>query len=156
MSRPEPNLPRPEEASSWEEFRASSAEERAVWGPARSPTRARSQAALSVVFAVGTLVFLGGAVIAAGLGRWVLGLLAIFCGWVAVRHLPPAVRQGAFGTPRYWKMVLLGALWPVRAAGQRARTAAEQARTAAGQAAAAGPEQVRQRAMAAREGHRDS
>jgi hypothetical protein len=136
MSRPDPHSPRPGKATSWEEFRAGSAAERAAWGPSRSPTKARSQAALGVVFGFGALVFLAGAVVAAGLGMWVLIVLAVFCGWVAGRYLPTAVRQGAFGTPRYWKMVLLRAMWRARVAGQQARTTAGHARTTAGHARA--------------------
>jgi hypothetical protein len=148
MTGQDSNLARPEEAASWPEFRTRSAAGRAAWGPSRSTGKARSQGVLGVIFGVGALVFLWGATVAASLGMWVLIVLAVFCGWVCGRYLPPALRQGAFGTPRYWKIVLLGAVWRARITGQRASGAAGQARNAAGQ--------VRQRAVGAWEERRDA
>jgi hypothetical protein len=117
------DLPRPEEATSWEEFQASSAAERAVWGPSASPTAARSQLVLGLVFGFGAAVFWTGTVLAAGAGTWALLLLAALSTWMFARHFIRGLRRGALGTRRYWEVLWLSGQWRARIARDRAMTA---------------------------------
>ncbi|HEX6453224.1 MAG TPA: hypothetical protein VF060_27655 [Trebonia sp.] len=117
------DLPRPEEATSWEEFQASSAAARAVWGPSASPTEARSQLALGLVFGFGAAVFWTGTALAAGAGAWALLLLAALSTWMFARYFTRGVRRGALGTRRYWEVLWLSGQWRARIARDRAMTA---------------------------------
>lgn len=128
MTAPGQDPRRPEDATSWEEFRARSAAARAAWGPSASPTEARSQAALGLVFGFGAAVFWAGALAADGTGTWALLALAVLSTWMFARYFTRGVRRGAFGTWRYWHLVLLGGQWRARLARDQARTVAEQAR----------------------------
>lgn len=112
------DLPRPEDATSWEDFRARFAAARAVWGPAASPSQARSQAALGLVFGFGAVVFWTGAVLSAGGGMWALLAFAMFSTWMFARYFTAGARRGALGHRRYWKLVWLSVWWRARAAGK--------------------------------------
>lgn len=116
MSAPGRDLPRPEDATTWEDFRARFAAERAVCAPSASPTEARSQAALGLVFGFGAAVFWTGTVLAEGAGTWALLVFAVLSTWMFARYFTAGVRRGALGRRRYWKLVCLSALWRVRAA----------------------------------------
>src|ERR1700749_2708908 len=94
------DLLRPEDATSWEEFQARSAAERAVWGPSASPTQARSQLVLGLVFGFGAGVFWTGAVLATGVGTWALLLLAALSTWMFAQYFTRGLRRGALGTRR--------------------------------------------------------
>jgi hypothetical protein len=113
-------LPRSEDATSWEDFRVRSAAERAVWGPAASPTQARSQLALGLVFGFGAAVFWAGTVLADGAGTWALLLLAGLSTWMFTRYFTRGARRGALGTRRYWEVVWLSGQWRARIARDRA------------------------------------
>src|SRR6202012_2521480 len=76
--------PRPEDATSWPEFRARSAAVRASRGPGSSPTQARSQAALGLMSGVGAGVFLIGAILTSGPGRWTLAVETAISAWMFV------------------------------------------------------------------------
>lgn len=128
MTAPGRELPRPEDATSWEEFRARYAAERAVWGPSASPTEARSQLVLGLVFGFGAAAFWSGTVLAEGAGTWALLALAMLSTWMFVRHFTVGARRGALGNKRYWKLVWLSGQWRARVARAGARTAGEQAR----------------------------
>lgn len=75
-------------------------------GPSASPTQARSQAALGLVFGLGAVVFWVGTVVAEGAGTWALLVLALLSTWMFVRYFPQGARRGALGTRRYWETVL--------------------------------------------------
>jgi hypothetical protein len=113
------DLPRPEDATSWEEFQARSAAERAVWGPSASPTQARSQLVLGLVFGFGAGVFWTGTVLATGMGTWVLLLLAALSTWMFARYFTSGLRRGALGTRRYWEVLWLSGQWRARIARDR-------------------------------------
>ena len=115
MTGPGRNLPRPEDATTWEDFRVRFAAARAVWGPSASSSQARSQGALGLVFGFGAVVFWLGTVLAAGTGRWALLAFALFSTWMFARYFTAGARRGAFGRGRYWKLVWLS-VW------RRART----------------------------------
>lgn len=119
MTAPGQSPSRPEDASSWEEFRDRSAAERAAWGPSASPSEARSEAALGVVFGLGAVVFWAGTLIADGAGTWALLMLAVLSTWMFARYFTRGARRGAFGTRRYWELVLRGGQWRARAAKSR-------------------------------------
>jgi hypothetical protein len=147
MTAPGRDLPRPEDATSWEEFRARYAAERAVWRPSASPAEARSQLVLGLVFGFGAAAFWTGTVLAEGVGTWALLALAVLSAWMFVRHFTAGARRGALGRRRYWELVWLSGQWRARVARARAVAAGEQARS---RAVAAG-EQARSRAVAAGE-----
>jgi hypothetical protein len=128
MTAPGRDLPRPEDATSWEEFRARYAAERAVWGPSASPTEARSQLVLGVVFGFGAAAFWTGTVLAEGVGTWALLALALLSTWMFVRHFMAGARRGALGRRRYWELVWLSGRWRARVARAQATAAGEQAR----------------------------
>jgi hypothetical protein len=95
---------------------------------------------------VGAGVFLIGAILTSGPGRWTLAALTAISAWMFVRYLPAGARRGAFGTRRYWIVVLLGGWWRARMAPQQARAAGERALAATAQvrgSARAGREQQR-------------
>lgn len=106
MTAPGQNPSRKEDATSWEDFRERSAAARAAWGPSASPAEARSEAALGLVFGSGAVVFWAGALIADGAGAWALLMLAVLSTWMFARYFTRGVRRGAFGTRRYWMLVL--------------------------------------------------
>lgn len=81
---------------------------RGARGPSASPTEARSQAALGLVFGVGAAAFWAGTVIAEGAGTWALLALALLSTWMFVRYFTQGARRGALGTRRYWELVLRG------------------------------------------------
>jgi hypothetical protein len=113
------DLPRPEDATSWEEFQARSAAERAAWGPSASPTQARSQLVLGLVFGFGAGVFWTGTVLATGMGTWALLLLAVLSTWMFARYFTKGLRRGALGTRRYWEVLWLSGQWRARIARDR-------------------------------------
>lgn len=119
MTAAGPSPSRPEDATSWEEFRYRSAAERAAWGPSASPAQARSEAALGVVFGFGAAVFWAGTLIADGAGAWALLMLAVLSTWMFGRYFPRGARRGAFGTRRYWALVLQCGQWRARAVKSR-------------------------------------
>lgn len=119
------NLPRPEDAASWEEFRVRWSAERAVWGPSASPSEAKSQAVLGMVFGFGAAVFWAAAVFADGAGRWALAALAALSTWMFARYFTRGVRRGAFGRGRYWKLAWRSGHWRAKLARDRALAARE-------------------------------
>ncbi|MCL2582888.1 MAG: hypothetical protein FWE35_10565 [Streptosporangiales bacterium] len=103
MTTPGQGSSRPEEATARDVARS----------PSASPTQARSQAALGLVFGVGAVVFWAATVIAEGAGTWALLALALLSTWMFVRYFTQGARRGALGTRRYWELVLRG--WRNRA-----------------------------------------
>lgn len=96
MTAPGPRPPRPGGAPAEQEAR----------GPSSSPTEARSQAALGLLFGFGAVAFWIGALIAAGAGAWALLVLALLSSWMFVRYFTQGARRGALGTRRYWELAL--------------------------------------------------
>ena len=112
---------RPDDSTPREESRAPGAAGRAAWGPSASPTEARSEAALGVVFGFGAAVFWAGGLVADGAGAWALLALAVLSTVMFARYITRGARRGAFGTRRYWELLLQGGQWRARPARERAR-----------------------------------
>jgi hypothetical protein len=115
MARRERELLRPEDATSWEEFRNRCVIEQAQCRALNSSNRAIIQALLSALFGFGAILFWGALAFTPGWAKLIPIIPALLFTWLFVRFFMKGMRRGVRGTKRYRELGRLSKEWRARA-----------------------------------------